>query len=46
MQIGDRIEELRRVLEKELVAHPKNWRVHLKVQATAASLRLRPERVQ
>ncbi len=35
MKIRDRIKELRRVKAKDLVAHPKNWRVHPKAQAAA-----------
>jgi len=35
MQIRDRIRELRRVRAKDLLAHPRNWRVHPPAQAAA-----------
>jgi DNA modification methylase len=35
IKIRDRIVELRRVRAKDLVPHPKNWRVHSKAQAAA-----------
>jgi ParB-like chromosome segregation protein Spo0J len=35
IQIRDRIRELRRVLAKELLPNPRNWRRHPKVQADA-----------
>src|ERR1700681_1053607 len=35
MMIRDRIRELRRVRAKDLLANPKNWRVHPKPQAAA-----------
>jgi 16S rRNA G966 N2-methylase RsmD len=35
IKIRDRIRELRRVRAKDLVANPKNWRVHPKAQAAA-----------
>jgi DNA modification methylase len=35
MLIRDRIKELRRVRAKDLLANPKNWRLHTKVQAAA-----------
>jgi hypothetical protein len=35
MLIRDRIKELRRVRARDLLANPKNWRVHSKVQAAA-----------
>jgi len=35
MQIRDRIKELRRVRARDLLANPKNWRVHPKAQSAA-----------
>jgi hypothetical protein len=35
MKIRDRIKELRRVRGSELLANPKNWRVHPHAQAQA-----------
>src|ERR1700737_3555216 len=35
MMIRDRIRELRRVRAKDLLANPKNWRVHPKAQTAA-----------
>jgi DNA modification methylase len=35
MQIRDRIKELRRVRARDLLANPKNWRVHPKAQTAA-----------
>jgi ParB-like chromosome segregation protein Spo0J len=35
MQIRDRIRELRRVRASDLLANPKNWRVHTKAQTAA-----------
>src|SRR5712664_3848927 len=35
MLIRDRIRELRRVRARDLVANPKNWRVHSKAQSAA-----------
>jgi DNA modification methylase len=35
MRIRDRIKELRRVHARDLLANPKNWRLHTKVQAAA-----------
>lgn len=35
MQIRDRIKAFKRVLAKDLVPHPKNWRTHSKAQGDA-----------
>jgi hypothetical protein len=35
MLIRDRIRELRRVRARDLLANPKNWRVHPKAQSAA-----------
>jgi hypothetical protein len=35
MLIRDRIKELRRVRARDLLANPKNWRVHPKAQTAA-----------
>jgi hypothetical protein len=35
MAIRDRIKELRRVRARDLLANPKNWRVHPKAQTAA-----------
>ena len=35
IRIRDRIRELRRIRAKDLVVHPKNWRIHPKAQAAA-----------
>ena len=35
MRIRDRIKELRRVPAKDLIPHPRNWRVHPQAQQDA-----------
>ena len=35
MRIRDRVRELRRVRARDLLANPKNWRIHPKAQTAA-----------